>query len=147
MSWMPIVGCLLSFLSIVTLIGGVVVFVRQRRNLSTRTPTAGKVLSLETRSASFSDHTGGMMYYPVIEYKSSSGQVFQFESDFGSMPAAYRVGQQVKVLYDPSNPGKAEIDSATSRYLLPGILVFFCLVLGCIGGSFLIFGLLAMSTQ
>ncbi|MCX6078546.1 MAG: DUF3592 domain-containing protein [Chloroflexi bacterium] len=138
---MPITGCLLSFGSIIMLVGAVFAFIRQRQKFIERIFVKGVVVSLERRSSTSSDHSSGFMFYPVIEFRTASGENVQFESDFGSMPASFSVGQSVKVAYDPANPDKAEIDSAVSRYLVTTILGFMGLVILCIGAVFLLMGL------
>jgi len=53
------------------------------------------------------------------------------------MPASNKVGDVVKVFYDPNAPGSAEIDSGISKWLAPG-----CFFLFSIGSCF--FSLLFM---
>lgn len=142
MTWMPVVGCLLSFLSIVLLIGAVVAFVKQRQKFNERMSTTGTVISLERRVSTTSTHGSAGMFYPVVEFRTSSGETVQFESGFGSMPASHRIDQSVKIAYNPSNPSQAEIDSVMSRYLASVVLGFLGLVMLCIGMVFLLMGLL-----
>jgi hypothetical protein len=139
MLWMPIVGCLLSILSIGFLIGAVVTYVRQRQRFAKQTSTTGIVLSLLTRSNSQSQ-SGGVIYCPIVEYTTAQGEMIQFESEFGTMPASHQVGQLVKVSYNPLDPQHAEIDSTMSRGVNSLILGFMGVVMLCIGSSFLLIG-------
>ncbi len=41
------------------------------------------------------------------------------------MPASHSVGQVVKVVYDPRDPRKAEVDSVVANWLMPGCLLAF----------------------
>jgi len=94
MLWMPVIGCLLSILAIGFLIGAVVTYVKLRQKFTRRVSTTGIVMSLAMRSNSQSQR-GGMIYVPVVEYKNPVGEIIQFESEFGTMPAsqpAYRPG-------------------------------------------------------
>jgi len=79
--------------------------------------------------------------YPVVEFQ-ANGQAYRFESEFGSRPASHHVGQMVKVKYDPSNPQKAEVDSALSNNLGFGVFIFMAVIAMCLGAGFLAFSLL-----
>ena len=129
-------GCLVSLLAVGLLIGAVVVYVRQGRQLADRVSVQGTVTGLE-RSAT-TPGSGGV-YCPVVEFQATNGQTIRFQSAFGTMPASHKVGQSVTVLYNPANPQEAEVSSAVSRYLYPGVLAFMGLVALCLGGSFLLF--------
>ena len=129
-------GCLVSLLAVGLLIGAVVIYVRQGRQSADRVSVQGTVVGLE-RSA-MRPGSGGV-YCPVVEFQSPDGRTIRFESAFGTMPASHKVGQSVTVLYNPSNPQEAEVSSAVSRYLYPGIMAFIGLVALCLGASFLLF--------
>lgn len=73
------------------------------------------------------------MYYPTIEFTTLDKRVIQFESSFGSEPARHRIGQMLKVRYDPRNPEKAEVESSMTRYLIAAILLFLMLIASCLG--------------
>lgn len=79
-----------------------------------------------------SDDTG-YMFAPVVRFKTAEGNTVEFESSFRSNPPAYRTGQSVSVLYDPSEPRSAAIRGFLSLWLMP-------LILGFIGSAFLIVG-------
>jgi hypothetical protein len=51
----------------------------------------------------------------VVRFVTAREQVVEFTSSSGSFPPAHRVGDSVKVLYDPDNPRKARIDSLSER--------------------------------
>jgi hypothetical protein len=139
MLWMPVVGCLLSFLAIGFLIGAVVTYVKQRQKFAERASTTGVVLSLEMRSNTASQN-GGVMYCPVVEFKTIQGEMIQFQSEFGTMPAGHQVGQTVKVSYNPLDPQKAEIDSTINRTINSLVFGFMGLILLCMGLFFLVIG-------
>ncbi len=70
-----------------------------------------------------SDAEGGCCtYVPVIDFKVSD-QIYTFEGDNASYPPAYEVGEQVNVLYDPTNPNTAQIDSLFERWAFPVIII------------------------
>jgi hypothetical protein len=72
----------------------------------------GTVVDLESGSK------GG--FFPVITF-SVGGQSYHFRSNNGSNPAPYAIGESVPILYDPTDPDHATIDSFTGRYL--GVII------------------------
>jgi hypothetical protein len=81
--------------------------------------TTGKVIRLEESNDS---ESGCCVYSPVIEFE-ANGQTFTFEGDNASDPPAYKVGEQVEVIYDPANPDTAQINKWTERWLFPIIII------------------------
>jgi len=136
-------GCLVSLLAIGLLIGAVVVYVRQGRQLADRVSVQGTVTGLE-RTVTKPGSAG--VYCPVVEFQAPDGQTIRFQSAFGTMPASHKIGQSVTVLYNPANLQDAEVSSTVSRYLYPGVLAFIGLIALCLGGSFLIFSFFMIST-
>lgn len=120
---------------------GVYAFVyrnKQKQEQSSYLAAEGNVKELVSRIG-IAGHAGAL--YPIVEFQVND-QAYRFESKFGSRPAPYWVGQTVKVKYDPSNPQKAEVDSALSNNLGFGIFVFMAVIALCLGGSFLGFSLI-----
>jgi Protein of unknown function (DUF3592) len=78
------------------------------------------------------DNTG-YLFVPVVRFKTVEGNTVEFESSFRSNPPAYRTGQAVSVLYDPSEPRSAAIRGLLSLWFMP-------MILGFIGSIFLIVG-------
>ncbi len=62
------------------------------------------------------------------------------------MPASHRVGQSIAVRYDTTDPQKAEVDSAMSRWLVPGCMVVMGLGFLGMGLVFLVIGTLALAS-
>jgi len=112
-SFLIALGCLLS---------GVNTLFKQRRKQVVSLSASGVILELQKRV--FNPGSAGV-YCPVVEFKTGSGEVVRFESSFGTMPATHKVGQVVKVLYDPKEPRSAEIESGLSKWLVPGFLLVF----------------------
>lgn len=80
--------------------------------------TIGRVVEMEESS----DGEGGCcVYSPIVEF-SANGRPVRFESGNASSPPAYRVGQEVKVLYNPQDPSDASINSFYELWLVPAIL-------------------------
>jgi hypothetical protein len=81
------------------------------------------VPGIVTRLEESSDSEGGCcVYSPVVEFQ-VGGQTYTIEGDNASDPPAYRVGQQVDVLYDPSNPQTAQINNFFERWLFPILII------------------------
>lgn len=81
--------------------------------------TTGNVVRLEESNSS---EGGCCVYSPVIEFV-AGGQTYSFESGNASDPPAYDVGEEVPVLYDPSNPETAQINSFFERWVFPIIII------------------------
>ncbi len=90
----------------------------------------GTVVRLEyERSGSSS----GGAYYPIVRFLLRTGETFEFRSSVGSSPPSYRRGEPVRVLYDPTTPESAEIDSFFSLWFAPILLGFLGSVFGAFG--------------
>ncbi len=81
--------------------------------------TTGTVVRLEE---SDSAEGGCCVYSPVIEF-TVDGQTYSFDGDTASDPPAYRVGEEVSVLYHPDEPETAQINKWTERWLFPIIII------------------------
>jgi hypothetical protein len=120
---MFLIGSAISCLIAVgCLVGGVSTLITQRRQRAASTSVSGVVVALQKQV--MNPGSGGV-YCPIVEFTTASGKSIRFESSYGTMPASHQVGQVVKVLYDPQNPDKAEIESGLSRWLVPGCLLVF----------------------
>jgi hypothetical protein len=71
------------------------------------------------------------MYHPVIQFQREdgllAGQHVMCELPTGSYPPFYSIGTQIPVLYDPSNPKLAQVNTFRWRWL--GLCVWFILSL------------------
>lgn len=70
--------------------------------------TEGQVTTLVKRTNS---KNRGFVYSPVVRFRTTDGQILSFEGATGTNPPAYEVGEIVKVIYLPSKPEDASIDS------------------------------------
>jgi hypothetical protein len=64
-------------------------------------------------------------YAPIVSFETTNNDVIKFISSTSSNPPSYKVGEIVNVLYIPSNPHKAKIDSFFSLWGIS--LIFFSL--------------------
>ena len=70
------------------------------------------------------DRVVGEAYYPVVEFVALDGKRRTVQLNEGSFPAAYEVGDEVTILYEPDHPLDARIKSFASSagmWILPGI--------------------------
>ncbi len=112
------------------LIGCGLFIISTREFLAVAKGTDGSVVRLEyERSGSKS----GGSYYPIVRFLLRTGETIEFSSSVGSNPPSYRRGEPVRVLYDPTAPESAEIDSFFSLWFAP-------ILLGFLGSVFSAFG-------
>ena len=114
-----IISCLLALGCLAAGVGAVIT--QQRKNASS-VSASGTVVELHKRV--FKGGSAGV-YCPTVRFSPPSGEVIQFESSFGTMPASYQGGQAVKVSYDPKDPHTAEIETGAADWLYPGCLLAF----------------------
>ena len=70
------------------------------------------------------DRVVGEAYYPVVEFVALDGKRRTVQLNEGNFPAAYEVGDEVTILYEPDHPLDARIKSFASSagmWILPAI--------------------------
>lgn len=85
----------------------------------------GTVVELDREVESSSDGGHHVYYYPSFEFTTSDGRVVTVRSTSGTNPPAHRIGERVRLWYDPENPEHMEIDSFAGRWrtvLVPGLM-------------------------
>ncbi len=113
--------------------GGIYSFVTTWQFIGGAAAADGVVIALEERRSSAD---GDSSYYPRVVFETEDRRKYEFIGDTGSRPAAFDVGERVRVLFDPARPEAARIDSFLQLWLLP-------LILGGLGTVFSGFGLAA----
>jgi hypothetical protein len=104
-----------------------------QNQIATMLPAEGRVVDVVSRTKT----SGGerkTYFYPVVEFRTAEGEVIRFQGSSGSNPPEYRVGDTVRVRYDPHIPQSAVIDSWWD-VLMPLIIVI------AIGGSLTLVGI------
>jgi hypothetical protein len=139
-----LIGVLFVVIGIAVLISGVVAVVKQSRKAARGVAATGTVVDLVKRV--FSAGSSGV-YCPVVDFITANGQPVRFESQFGTMPASHRVGQPIAVRYDPADPQKAEVDSATANWFVPGCTVAMGLLFLVMGLLFVVIGVVVLANQ
>ncbi|MEP6923117.1 MAG: DUF3592 domain-containing protein [Pyrinomonadaceae bacterium] len=81
----------------------------------------------------------GYLYCPQVVFADATGQRIEFQSELGTQPPAYTVGQQVPVIYQKNNPRQAEIDSLMALWFAPGCMIVMALTFTAVG--LMLFGL------
>ena len=99
--------------------------------------TEGQVVALVAEVKD--DEDGNIVWHPVVEFTTASGERVQFQetSGFGFRALAPRVGQTVDVVYNPDTPEEAMLASWLTLW-------FPVVGLGCLGGVALFFGLVLL---
>lgn len=139
-----LVGVLFGLIGLAVLISGIVAAVKQSRKSARGVKATGTVVNLVSRV--FNPGSAGV-YCPVVDFTSATGQPVRFESQFGTMPASHRVGQTIAVRYDPADPQKADVDSVTANWFVPGCTIAMGLGFVVMGLVFLVIGILALAGQ
>ncbi len=73
-------------------------------------------------------------FYPVVEFKTQTGDVFRFEGKTSGAEHEYKIGEQIEILYDPQDPKGAMINSWKELWLPPIVLML-------IGGGVMLAGI------
>jgi hypothetical protein len=94
-------------------VGGVVMLFKRWRAHGHSLTTTGRVILM----------TGGTTKAPVVQFTTSEGEAISFTHGVASRPPRYRVGQEVMVRYQPGRPHEAWIDSFSSSWLTPLIML------------------------
>jgi hypothetical protein len=66
------------------------------------------------------DNTGSYTYTPVLSFQTLAGQHIETKSSVGNssvggVSIGVKVGQSVRVIYDPANPSEAEVDTVSAQ--------------------------------
>ena len=116
-------------LGAVFLVVGVWTFFSTRSFIATAARADGVVIDLEL---SRSDDSS--TYYPIVAFRTQDGQEIEYQSNTGTNPPSFRVGESVTVLYDPQDPYDARIEAFSELWL-------FSIIFGSVGLVF--FGVFA----
>ena len=131
------IGLLFFLIGFGVLIGGIFSVFKVRRQFAHSAKATGKVFSFGKISGQH-----GFLYCPQVEFQTPNGQTFRFQSETGTQPPAYQVGQQVQVVYQITNPNQAEINSAMALWFAPGCMLLMGLAFTGLGLILFGFGVL-----
>jgi len=82
-----------------------------RNRITGMLPAEGRVVEIVPRTSTGSRRRDRTSFYPIIEFRTAEGQLIRFEGRSGSNPPSYRIGDAVRVRYNPQLPQDAYIDS------------------------------------
>ncbi|MFH6990099.1 DUF3592 domain-containing protein [Flavobacterium collinsii] len=122
------------FIPGLTLLVGAFYLFQQKLNFIEK---ANIVYGTVIESIPLAGNKNGSLYYPNVSFVTKSGKQIDFTSNVGTSLPSYIEGSSVKVLYDPTNPNKAEIDGIYGYIVDP-------MLLGGLGVFFLLMGLVAI---
>lgn len=117
--------------------GTLVSLVRSRAKLRRFVRVPGVVVDVRQRDVGTMEQTGSApAYAPVLAFRTADGRDVQTESARWSNRNAGKAGQQVSVLYDPTDPSDAYLGSATGTptfvYLLAFAIALLVFVVGAL---------------
>lgn len=115
-----IFACLLAVAVAVELVIGLVLLNDAWERRDTWNRGQATVIELEKVESS---SNGGETWRPVFSL-SAEGKEYNIRSSSSSNPPAYRIGEQVEMLYPAENPAAAVTNTFSGLYILP------CVVLG-----------------
>lgn len=131
------IGLLFILIGLGILVSGIFALFKVRRQLAVSVKTTGKVFAFGRIQGK-----SGYLYCPQVEFAIPNGQTIKFQSEVGSQPPAYKVGQQVEVVYQITDPQKAEINSAMALWFAPGCMLLMGLLFSVLGTILFGFGVL-----
>jgi hypothetical protein len=79
------------------------------------------------------DSEEGYVFSPIVRFETADGGTHELQSGLRTYPPAYRTGEVVSVVYDPSVPDAAMIRSLLSLWVVPIILSFIGTIFCAIG--------------
>jgi hypothetical protein len=115
-------GIVFTSVGLLCLLFTVILFRRSVVRLRDWESTVGRIVGHEERRPE-----GKLYFHPQTEFTARNGRSMVFTASAGSRRRAYRVGAEVRVLVDPANPERADLQSFTTLWLLPLLLTVFAL--------------------
>lgn len=113
-----VVGVIFFLVGLGLAAAGVSAIFKTRRQVAESAGAVGTVTGFGRRAG-----RNCWVYCPQVAFIDAGGRKIEFESKVGAQPPSFAVGQQVQIIYQKSDPHKAEIDSFTTLWLMPGCLV------------------------
>jgi hypothetical protein len=85
-------------------------FTNTSQRMRNTVATQGTVVEIKSRLVN-TNSGQRTFFYPIVEFRTASGETVQFESEAGGNPSAYQIGDRVEVMYNPGQPQTAFINS------------------------------------
>ncbi len=119
------------------LIGAFVAYNYSRKFIAKAETAQGTITKLNYHKSS---RKSGGVYYPTVQFTTQAGKTYSVASNSGSNPAAYNIGESVKVYYNPEDPKDILLPDFFSVWGISLILGFIGLIFSVISGSLLYAG-------
>jgi hypothetical protein len=111
--WFTAMGGIFFVAGAGMLIGSFVNYHQTQDFVKNSSSTTGTVIDLKVQVSRKS-----RVYFPLFQFQTPNGEIIKVESNMGSNPPGYQVGQAVPIIYNANNPSKAEINSFWSLWFL-----------------------------
>lgn len=85
--------------------------------------TMSKVVKVEQRSGTDEEGYKTNSYVPILEYTTEDNHKFTMTGESSKNNRTYKVGDSIKISYDPTNPQTASVHSFSSLWLTPGLIL------------------------
>ena len=99
---------LILFLASMAMLFGTISFITYSKSaklVSEGATTTGTVVKVE--------------YYPIVHFRTESGEDFEEKSNFHSSPPEFKEGQTVEIVYERKNPKNWVVNNWLHLYFLP----------------------------
>lgn len=126
-------GKFLLVLGLLAVLLAGVVAVKRLTFLAHARSAPGSVVEMVRMGSGRSSQQGSDAYAPRVRFVVDAVER-EFVSPFGSYPPAFAVGDAVRVLYDPADPGRAEVDRAGQLWGPVAVSGVLGLLLSALGG-------------
>ena len=96
----------------------------------------GTVVEMKQHQST-SDNGSNILYQPVIEFKTDSGEVIRYTDPISTSSPRHQIGDQVEIVYDRNFPANARENNFLSLHFPDAIVIgmgAFFLLMGLIGG-------------
>ena len=102
--FIAVFGGIFCGLGLIFLLVAIVIASSQKNKMKVCTSKAiGTIIDVKQRTSISHEHSSSN-YYPVIQYVTADGRTIVKESSFGGSKSTYKTGQEMRLLYNPSNP-------------------------------------------
>ncbi|WP_322820290.1 DUF3592 domain-containing protein [Chloroflexus sp.] len=85
-------------------------FINTSQRMKNTVATQGTVVEIKPRSVN-TNSGQRTFFYPIVEFRTATGETIQFESEAGGNPSAYQIGDRIEIMYNPDQPQTAFINS------------------------------------
>lgn len=122
MNFYYVIVSLLSLLSLILLsIGTGMLSTESRKHRLYTQETTARIKELKEKQTGKPGKPGSVRYYPVFEYR-ANGQFLRVESKVGSDKPAYKVGDEIKIFYDPNSKRDFYIPGNTAAVVIGAVI-------------------------